>query len=815
MHPTLKKLQHALQHGPEADVVLYLDQAAELYQSEKFLDKADVELAEKLFADASITESAEPLALGSPFHNPYTFIPFPKAVPSRAYPTPLTIDEALDQADRFTGILDLEITLLSPLLTSVVPPFDKHKSKHKELNALTIGKDVVLPGTGVKGALRSLLTILSGGTLSHIDDNAWLCQGRDNKLGPRTLSSEAEIPKNIFIGQVIEPGNSYRSGEILLGKSLLVDIEQIAYAITKLDTRVAMPSRVDAPPVGKKSREYERYLQELNKVIMPYRPSGADKEETIRKKQLYANIKDIGGGKGVLLSVSNTNNDQHPWLLKLSERPVNLGQRRPKSEGAFLPNHNSSVTLAPHYWLQYGGQNRHGSRPELKQHDLIWLKPVNPDCETLRIADDIDSIHWARWSRQGENLLEVIIRDHRHMLPDSMNPDGKVDEITNLFGHVPRGDIADKYVHALSVQTPNMTGPAPAFAGRVRFGNLVFTGAADEVKYPTTLAPLSAPHPGCCGFYRDTTNIAGDSMDIAAKIVRNKDFPLRGFKVYRTTSERGQTAPWNYDTQPIYDDAKSHKERKNKMNHTVHLLAEGSNIKGRLKISVRALSHREIMLLLAACSVDWRLGGGKPLGLGHCKVSEARLYRFTDEGNLDLEHIMTRLDNGQPSLPEKYANILKQDKAMLERMNLWQATQQQVNYLRYPRAVSATARGGHVWFARHAAIKKQTNEPGLDKLYLGEPLNTTIGSKSIRGQVLPYFNKTNPLSDTLFGYDIFWGDKEDGFQVAVKGSGNHWLRIEKFDIKKHDQCLKSRKGSNLSQNISSRQYRRDSRDSKR
>ena len=58
-----------------------------------------------------------PSVLGEAFHNPYTFIPFPNEAPIRREPTPLTIDELKGEQDRFTGVVDLELETLSPLLS--------------------------------------------------------------------------------------------------------------------------------------------------------------------------------------------------------------------------------------------------------------------------------------------------------------------------------------------------------------------------------------------------------------------------------------------------------------------------------------------------------------------------------------------------------------------------------------------------------------------------------------------------------------------------------------------------------------------------
>ena len=51
----------------------------------------------------------DPSPIGSPFYNPYTFIPFPTKV-ERGAATFLTADEV--EKDRFTGVLNLKVKTL-------------------------------------------------------------------------------------------------------------------------------------------------------------------------------------------------------------------------------------------------------------------------------------------------------------------------------------------------------------------------------------------------------------------------------------------------------------------------------------------------------------------------------------------------------------------------------------------------------------------------------------------------------------------------------------------------------------------------------
>jgi hypothetical protein len=659
--------------------------------------------------------------LGLPFHNPYTFIPF-GTKPTRRQPTPLTIDET--DRSRFTGVLELEVRLLSPLLSCDPKPVDQNKD-HKEYRALTIGDDVIVPATGVKGALRTLLTILTGGTLGYIDETLWLCQGRDLNLGPRGKNSPAGIPESVFLAKVIEPGTASRAGTVQVGETKLF----------KFDER--------------QQREFKQM-----------RPGASERQAPL---------------------------SHDGYEMKLSGRPV---QPKGKREGGFQADPETEpITLGPELWAAFLGRHRHANIATLKKGDLVWLEPASPDLKDIRSAADVKSIQWARWGRRGTQLLQLIRSKHAAVLPDALNNDGLVDEVTDLFGQVPLGA-------GLFGTGP---GPASAFAARVRPENLVFLDGKESLD-KTTLAVLAAPHPGCLAFYRDQSD---------ADAVSASD-PLRGYKVYRTTTERGASAPWLWDAQPVFDDKGAPQSKLSKQNKTVELLKEG--VTGLLRIAVRSLSERELSLLLLACSVDWRLGGGKPLGLGHARVTRLRLL---DEFGKDFLP-WTNLDPGvgldRPSpvpLPGN-AGALVQDLA--ERARLYQSTQRPVTRLRYPRAVDENgnkkSRGGHVWFQRHAqptkVVDKSGQPLGLQVIWTTGTLKETVKNSQIRAQVLPRHEIEDPTADVLYGYDGFVAEADK--RKAGNKTEIAWL--EEFNAARHARAS-DKSGGNTSQNRDSRREQRE------
>lgn len=673
-------------------------------------------------------DAAEPHLLGEAFHNPYTFIRFPRNGPERVGPTPLTIDEI--ERDRFTGTIHIEVETLSPLLTCNPEPVQK-VGDHAIYAALTIGQDVVVPATGVRGAFRSLMTILAGGTLSYVDEEAWLCQGRDATLGPRGKYSPAAVPAHSFLAEVVQPGNASRAGKVILGKTRLVKVEVLEAAARRaqLDLQLLRPKQ------GQQRRYY--YTDEDCSTLV------AQADPT------------------------------HAWKVKLSGRPVNSKGKR---EGLFQPN-GAEIDLPPNLWAAYSGRNRHGEFQELRKGDLVWLEPSNPDLQAIEGAEHVKSIQWARWGREGERLLEVVRGHHAQYLPDCANPDGLVDEVTNLFGQVPRRDLVE-------AAFGNAGGPGPAgpFAARLRFDNLVFRGAVREGIERVTLAPLAPPHPGCAAFYRDWDGSPGGLDRIS-----NHQRGLRGYKVYRRTKETGQSAPWQFDAQGVYGDRGELKESRQRVNKTCDLLKAGW--KGSVSLACRGLSRRELALVFATCAADWRLGGGKPLGLGACRVLSARA--FDEEGHevLGLEP----LGVGVQRLPVELARAPLLTEREIGQMKAWQASQEPVERLRYPRAVTENKnkknRGGHAWFARHAVPKKTLGDDqhpiGLQVLWLdGDLKQRADGKEQMRAQALPPLAPDHPLSDVLFGHDLFSGESEE-FRTQPSNRRTFHRKLEPWNPEQH------------------------------
>jgi len=670
-------------------------------------------------------------ALGenSAFHNPYTFMPFSNKAPELSEPALLTADEEPSGGpDRFTGIIELEIKTLSPLLTANPVPRDP-EAEHKTYDALLIGRDVIVPASGVRGMLRSLLIALTGGALTTLDKQAYLCQGRDAKLGPRGKSGGVGVPVQAFLGRVVEPGDQFRDGSVELGETDLVKLEDLKRLVEQHPSRVKLDG---LRPTSKVAENQQRLF-----------------------------IDNPGGPRSMTIGTGPANGTL--WEVRLSGRPVKSEGKR---EGAFKRG-GLILEVPKELWAAYTNRHRHAVRPELRAGDLVWLEPSMPNMRKINSAADIKSLQWARWGREGQAVEDCL---PEFVLPDFRDPDGRVGEVTNLFGMV----------------SPERGSGFPAFAGRVRPENLVFPDSAGKVQR-VTLAPLSAPHPGCVPFYR---KLPDDTHRIP------KRTELRGYKVYRTARESGEKAPWHYATQGIYDGKAGPRPAEGQgLSKIVHLVPAGTT--GTLNLAVRGISKRELALLIQACHVHWRVGGGKPLGLGLCRATAVRVI---DE-------------MGAPVALAKIGwERLVADIA--DRVNFWEKSQSPVEKLRYPRAVSRNnnnlSRGGHVWFQRHAALRKDGagREGGplepfdLQGRLLSGEAQAKAKSESLPPQPLPNFNPDDPSADVLYGYDLVAVESEKRVNQAKL-----IIALEPFDPARH-VAGSERSGGNTSQNRETRQAER-------
>lgn len=597
------------------------------------------------------------------FYNPYTFISFDRSTKKINAPSLLTVDE--EDKTRFSGVIEMELRNLRPLLS--VSPIARHDetSKVAKFPALSIGNDVIVPATAIRGHIRNLMTIFTSGQLNNLDPNLWVYQQK------RTTSTTDE--RFLFLGKVIVPGNAFRSGIVQVASKMLL---------------------VSRKELEDKCPELKNGKHDSICYVKPLNPKESNPEKRKVKR--------------------TTSDDPQAWQVRLSGTPV-PGKRKDDGSPAvkkdaivyFAPEERKLLELAPEKWVRFESINSNGVHQNLAKGDIVWLEitdefkgkienkiAVSPECDS-----DIQNIQWTRWGKDGRKLLDMIPKEN---YPAHLCDDDQVDLATDLFGQ--------------TSNNPNKK--YPMFSGRIRPENLVFADASLE--HDVELAPLMAPHPGCAGFY-------------------HQDGKFRGFKVYRNDMENEN--PWLYSEQGIYGDdgrpkpfdGEFHRVRK------ADLLKIGQT--GRLRISFRALSPLELQLLIMTCQTAWRLGGGKPLGLGLCKTVKLGVQIWNDDAS--VQTATGNLDDSQEC--KKFEN----------QIDKWEKTQKPVSKVRYPRAVRPTKRndwaenyqrGGHSWFS----VFTHSN-PTLDETYCKK---RGWKERTIKQELKKFGESGSLKDDCLYGYDV-------------------------------------------------------------
>lgn len=673
-------------------------------------------------------------AFGGSFHNPYTFIPFPDQNPGRKSSSLLTVDENPETGKRYTGVLNLKVKTVSPLLTMDCEN-RLEEGNHFKYKALTIGDDVIVPATSIRGSLRSLMTILSGGTLGCMDPNLWLCQNRDLSMNVAGKNGA----KRTKLAEVSSAGDIRRDGSVCLGITRMISIgdlneligqfgETLAQELHMGDSFKAKELNFWRPEKG--APIHYLYTNEERTTLSLSYSSETPWKIKLSGKRIPHNItenfppvdetllKKLAGEKNLYLE-----NAKEIWVDNPSEiTSINVGRadrmhpryfckyNKKKEcyywctyglEAMFLKSKpEEKEVLKSSMWADFSGQNAHGVHPNLIEGDLVWLE--------LNESDEIQSIQWSRWGRGGDNsarFQDALAKtskngDRKFLIPDSMNDDGKVDMVTDMFGMVP-----DKNLQKGS-----------SFAARVRCHNLVFKSALESgLEKNVQLAPLAQPHAGCVTFYRSDDGKR-----------------LNGYKVYRNSAE-GET-PWLYSEQGLFDDQGASMTdfmKQTQAKKIVELLKDGQE--GNLKVSFRALSEKELALLVMCCKVDWKLGGGKSLGLGHCKVT--KIEAINENGDVIDLGILPNLDNLQ------------------QRVEMYEKSQIPVENMRYPRAVDVSnrksvQRNGLEWFKRHANVNTKRYRQKLPPI--------TAEDQHLYGYDLKNgWNRNDPLESFTPGSNTF------------------------------------------------------------
>ncbi|MBA8825289.1 CRISPR-associated protein (TIGR03986 family) [Saccharopolyspora lacisalsi] len=527
------------------------------------------------------------------FVNPYTFVPFPSRPPVRKRP-----HGHLGDPNLLSGALHIRITAEAPLLVRNITRLSEGSDPGPSLPLHPDGTPFI-PGSSLKGALRSLHETLANGCLRVFNAN-FSPTYRD--------SAESDVPADLRLAQVTQHDDPKQPPTIRL-----CDDEE--------------PRR----------RVGQDLLQQLNS------------DGTLTSGQLLS-IEDFKKG----MATDAERNKHGKWMLFLSNASARETKHPYRAHVGKLTSHSADVSESA--WQRFqravkgtddqrtAQQERRGSdqrfvdvtfqydpkqqgnAPELK---LGWryvassqLSPGQPvwvrtDSSGQRVTDLRLAMIWRHPADEGDTAGERA---------EDFPPCCSVNKLCpscRMFGSA---DVKGK---------DDEVARQNSYRGHVRFGDAQAT--TDVQPLEVTLPPMGAPRPGAGQFYlvNDPSTVGNAGKPPLREWSSSADLQerrrLRGRKYYWHTPPAGQEPP-------ARGTAREHQTNEEMLAEAAAFPA-GTEFTARL--SFTDLDREQLGGLLAVLQpgllleregLRHHLGGGRSLGYGTCSISldrEAGWVRYS------------------------------------------------------------------------------------------------------------------------------------------------------------------------------------------
>lgn len=575
------------------------------------------------------------------FVNPYTFVPN-APVPVRRQPA----GHAAMGENRFSGTLKITVTARTPLL---IGGFAVDGAEFKALPTRQDGT-VMIPGSGLTGAVRSLHEALTGSCLRIVDTNrvpvhrhpvnneetkglalAVVDQVDDNgrALTVRLCENWVKVPKALLLrdggsdDDLPRTGDQldFQSGEVTPGDSLRVSdanrsagfapgelsgsriqrmgpVTRNCWVLLMTDTNARSPLGKNGrpPPVqfaaGRTGPDARRY--EVSDPAWKNYLTAVEGADDLRP----ATMKKAGAATG-------------------AEPP--RGSAAPEYADVWWPPRSDSGDTPAARGRRGEGQKigrRLRARTYLHVGQPVWVRVADSKVTEIRL-----SLYW-------RYLGDDTVGDRLGQAQPCTDPDDLCWSC-RMFGSA---DTEGRDENDLAEQH--------SYRGHVRMDDLLAVGPVEPILWE--LAPRASPKPGAGQFYLDNSAVAG-SARIAQKDTRpaatwgsvadrQRPRPLRGRKFYWRTQTKASPSP---AASPQRGRRRPHQSEA--LGDKVSLIPAGTSFNGR--VTFNNLDSAEYGSLLAALDPrllggtddsDWTssvtsVGGGKPFGFGSVTIDIERV----------------------------------------------------------------------------------------------------------------------------------------------------------------------------------------------
>lgn len=585
------------------------------------------------------------------FVNPYTFVPLPDSIKKERLQ--LHDGSGAKKEELYTGSFMVEWELKSPLLL----PEKAEEEGWLELTGEKTGK-IRVPGSSVKGAMRSLHEAIFFGCMSVVDKDYIPVYREAAIKGQRTDRSDWTIG---VVEKVDDKGRplSIRRTE---GETIWINAEGLLRECQKQNVN-ELPQTGDAVCFSDVNVKNNRSTVYEPREFAQRRDGNIDN---------YSNDDHI-----IIITDGGTRQKMRTWYwaskkIDLGSVPLSVSDEawkhfQAKVDGTDdrrkekLKNKEEKVTYAVHKVDVKGLGKTLGRR--LSQNgifspgDALWIKIEN-------VAD----------KKQITELSYSAIWRRVAVFPEGEERSGQVMHLGDLLGELRPCDPNDvKHGVCLSCSLFGAVGPEEesgekglGYAGHVRFGSLELKENEANISAEKKIMPLSSPKPSNGQFYMtNPRKLQGEpSVDMAnegettshwdRRKIKNVERKLAGRKFY-----------WNHD--PLrrhnsrvhyekFDDAKDEVTTKRRLvfvgdnNHKTVLKGEvifdqiTSAQLASLWCLLNPVSLFESFKIKGPEVPVVRLGGGKPLGFGSVapsvtsyKVFRSRERYLDEDAEFDSE----------------------------------------------------------------------------------------------------------------------------------------------------------------------------------
>ncbi len=503
---------------------------------------------------------------------PYNFIPLNEKI-VEAEPVP-EFDRYHN--DRFTGYIDLEIQALTPLYIRDTLTMDEYKERDKmEKEKKTFinpdffspGGILRIPGSSLRGMIRTLVEIVSFGKFESFDDKRLYFRaiGDTSKLGTdyrRTMVDEKNyyFPK-VKAGLLKKTGYKeykiYPSKEIEGTQIYRINFDKKTGVIDGTRNLKLEPfefKTIFFKPVAPKNHTHYRFNKRTNQ-----------RESFLLR---YAKLQ----------SISLTQDENHPNKgFIISSGPMNKKHM---------------------HWVI--------NEPEENHEGIEVPEDVIKDYQDDKGRKAPDILKKANENRNGVPCFYITDSSGR-ILAFGHTAMFRLPYLKTIGDHVPP-QLKDKEITDLATA---IFGDTDNRASRVFFEDAIFDGEPQSVLMKTEIPKiLSGPKPTCFQHYieQKTENLQNHPKNLAHY---NSDNPIRGYKLY-----------WHRDANNWIETDKENIAKHGTQYTKITPVKEGTIFHGRIRFE--NLSKVELGALLFVLDLPedlaHKLGMAKPLGLGSVRI---------------------------------------------------------------------------------------------------------------------------------------------------------------------------------------------------